>query len=166
MTLANLVTGEQVFLDANTLIYHFSPHPVFGPACSLLVQRIENQDLFGFTSTHVLTEMAHRLMMIEASTLPGWPKVKVKQRLMKQPNSLQNLTRFRSAVESVLNSRIQVLTVAPPLVLKAADLSRQTGLLSSDALLVAVLQHHGLSNLASGDTDFDRVPGFNRYAPA
>jgi hypothetical protein len=32
-------------------------------------------------------------------------------------------------------------------------------------LIVAVLQQHGLTNLASGDTDFDRVTGLTRYGP-
>jgi predicted nucleic acid-binding protein len=59
-----------------------------------------------------------------------------------------------------------VLTVSPAWIVTAAALSQQTGLLSNDALIVAVMQNHGLTNLASNDTDFDRVPGLTRYAPA
>jgi predicted nucleic acid-binding protein len=33
-----------------------------------------------------------------------------------------------------------------------------TGLLSGDALIVAIMQANGLTKLASIDTDFDRVP--------
>ncbi|MCI0335213.1 MAG: type II toxin-antitoxin system VapC family toxin [Planctomycetes bacterium] len=54
----------------------------------------------------------------------------------------------------------------PTLVLAAADLSRQHGLLTNDALVVAVMHAHGLTDLASNDADFDRVPGLMRYAPA
>jgi predicted nucleic acid-binding protein len=43
--------------------------------------------------------------------------------------------------------------------------SRQTGLLSNDALIVAVMRANGLTKLASEDADFDRVPGITRYAP-
>jgi predicted nucleic acid-binding protein len=39
-------------------------------------------------------------------------------------------------------------------------------LLSGDALVVAVMQANGLTNLASGDSDFDRVPSITRFAPA
>jgi predicted nucleic acid-binding protein len=39
-------------------------------------------------------------------------------------------------------------------------------LLHNDALIVAVMRHHGLTNIASEDADFDRVPGITRYAPA
>ena len=78
---------------------------------------------------------------------------------------VQRLTRFRQAVEDVPRMQIQVLTVAPPFIASAAALSQQTGLLSNDALIVAVMQANGLTNLASNDADFDRVPGLTRYAP-
>jgi hypothetical protein len=35
-----------------------------------LLERIENQEVHGITSTRVLTEMAHRIMAIEAITSP------------------------------------------------------------------------------------------------
>jgi hypothetical protein len=72
MTFADLLPGESVFVDANVLVYHFGPHPAFGPACAQLIRRIENQELPGFTSTHALGEVAHQLMIAEASQLPGW----------------------------------------------------------------------------------------------
>lgn len=39
MILTDLADGESVCLDANVLIYHFAPHPVFGPACNDFVRR-------------------------------------------------------------------------------------------------------------------------------
>jgi len=45
MTFANLAAGDAVFVDANTLTYHFQPHALWGAACTQLLQRIENQQL-------------------------------------------------------------------------------------------------------------------------
>ncbi len=53
MTFLDLVAGDHVFLDANTLVYHFGPHPTFGAACNGLLYRIENQEPVAFTSTYV-----------------------------------------------------------------------------------------------------------------
>jgi predicted nucleic acid-binding protein len=131
MIFARLGSGERVFLDANTLVYHFEPHPVLGGACNVLLQRIDQQDVFGFTSTHVLSEVAHRLMVIEAANLPGWTAAKAKNRLQQQPGVIQNLTQFRRAIETVLNSRIQALSISPALILAAASVSQSYGLLSS-----------------------------------
>ena len=165
MTFDDLAFGDRLFVDANPLVYYFAGDPAFGAACQRLVQRIESQDLLGFTSTHVLGEVAHQLMILEAVRLPGWTPGKVKKRLRQQPGALQNLTRFRTAIESILQSRLQVLTIDPSLLGAAAVLSQHHGLLTNDALTVALMQVQGPSKIASADADFDRVPGITRYAP-
>jgi predicted nucleic acid-binding protein len=166
MNFTHLAAGDAIFLDANTLIYHFAPDPVFGPACDHLLHRIHNQEIQGFTSTHMLSEVAHRLMTIEASNLFGWPFTGIAYRLKANPAEFQKLQAFRQAIETILNSKIQVLQIPPALVLAATTVSQTTGLLSNDALIVSVMQAHGLTKLASNDTDFDRVPGLTRYGPA
>ena len=45
MIFADLLAGEAVFVDANTLVYHFSRHPQFGAACTALIDRIERREL-------------------------------------------------------------------------------------------------------------------------
>jgi predicted nucleic acid-binding protein len=47
----------------------------------------------------------------------------------------------------------------------AAALCQRIGLLINDGIVVALMQANGLTNLASLDADFDRVPGLTRYAP-
>lgn len=165
MTFADLAPGDAVFLDANTFVYHFAPDPLLGPPCHQLLQRVEQRELRGVTSTHVLTETAHRLMTIEASVTFGWPFAGIAVRLRKHAAEIQKLTAFRAAIEAVLDSTIEVLTIEPQLTLSAADISRQHGLLSNDALIVAVMRGHGLTNLASHDADFDQVAGVKRFAP-
>ena len=88
------------------------------------------------------------------------------KRLQKNLQELARLVQFRVALQQLLKTGIQVLTIPPALLDAAAALSQQTGLLSNDALIVAVMQAQGLANLASHDTDFDRVPGLTRYTPA
>src|SRR5439155_5797347 len=119
------------FVDANPLTYHFQPHPVWGPPCTDLLQRIENQELAGFTSTHVLGEVSHRLMTIQASALFGWPFAGIGNRLRTHPAEVQKLTAFRQAIDQVLQSKFQVLAVLPPLLATAALLSQQNGLLTN-----------------------------------
>lgn len=164
MNFGAIAAGESVFLDANILVYHFGPHPTFGTACNQLVQRVENQELLGFTSASVLSEAAHHLMTLEAASLFGWPS-KIVQRLKQNPANLQQLIRFRQALEEIQKLGIQVLTIPASLVITAAAISQQTGLLSNDALIVGVMQLNGLTNLASNDPDFDRVPGITRFEP-
>jgi len=164
MTFADLPAGDRIFLDANPLVYYFGAHALFGPCSNHLIKRIENHELAAFTSTHVLSEAAHHLMTLEAAALFGWTS-KVVQHLKQQPAEIQKLKSFRQAIETVPQLGIQVLTIPPDLVAVAAANSQHHGLLSNDALIVAVMQAHGLNKIASNDTDFDRVPGLTRYAP-
>jgi predicted nucleic acid-binding protein len=165
MTFADLQAGDSVFVDANTLVYHYTAHATFGTACTQLLQRIENQELLDFTSTVALGEAMHRLMTTEASSQLGWPFAGIGNRLRTNPAEVQKLHIFRRAATEVLQSKIQVLTIPPALLLTTAALCQQIGLLTNDGLIVAIMQSSGLDKLASNDSDFDRVPGLTRYAP-
>ncbi len=166
MTFADLATGDAVFVDANTVIHLFQPHPQWGHFCHQLVQRIDNQDLLGFTSTHVVSEVSHRLMTIEASRALGWSMAGIGNRLRTNPHEVQKLSIFRRAVEQIAQSRLQILTITPAVLVAAMALCQQLGLLTNDAVTAALMQAHSLTKLASSDMDFDRVPGITRYAPA
>jgi predicted nucleic acid-binding protein len=165
MTFDDIPAGSAVFVDANTFVYYFEPHPVFGPACQQLFLRIENNELQGFTSSQVLGDVVHRVMTQEAATLFSRTMTGIANWLKQHPAEVQRLSRHRLAVDDVSLIGIQVLPVSGSLVSLAADISRQFGLLTDDALVVSVMRHHGLTLIASHDADFDRVPGLTRYAP-
>jgi predicted nucleic acid-binding protein len=152
-------------VDANTLIYHFTNHPKYGAACTALVERIEHKEITGFTSSHCLADVAHRLMTLEAMVRLGWPASGLAARLKKHRAEIPKLRLYQQATAKVGQFGIQVLPISEPLVLAATNFSQQFELLTGDAVIVAVMHQHGLTNLASEDADFDRVPGITRYAP-
>jgi predicted nucleic acid-binding protein len=165
MTFADLLSGAAVFLDANTLIYHFANDAQYGPACTRLIRRVELRDVSGFTSAHVLADVAHRLMTLEAIQVKGWPHAGIAARLRKHHVEIPSLSVYRQAIARIPLLGIQVLDVTQPQVESATLLSQQHEFLTGDALIVAVMRQHGLTNLASEDSDFDRVPGLTRYGP-
>jgi predicted nucleic acid-binding protein len=116
MTFAQSPPAAAVFLDANMLVYHFASHPTFRPACTQLVKRIEHQDLTGFISTHVLSEIAHRLMTLEAIDRFGWSPAGIAARLRKHHIEIPNLTRHVQAVAQIPLLGIQTVAITPPLV--------------------------------------------------
>ncbi len=166
MIFADIPAGSAVFVDANIFVYYFEPHPVYGPACQQLLLRIENNDLQGFTSAQVLGDVVHRVMTLEAASRFSRTMTGMAHWLKQHPAEIQQLSRHRLAVDDIALIGIQLLPVTGSLVSRAADLSRQFGLLTNDALVLGVMQQHGLTLLASHDADFDRVPGLTRYAPS
>lgn len=165
MNFAAIRPGESLFVDANVFVYALGPDPSFGPPCGDLLRRIEQSDVKGSISSHVLHDVAHRLMTLEACQTFGWPYSGIGPRLRRHPLEIQKLHKFHQALEEILGIGMQVLPVSAEHVLLAADLSRMHGLLSGDALILAVMQSRGITNLASSDADFDRVAGITRYAP-
>ncbi len=165
MTFVDIPAGSAVFVDANIFVYSFEPHPVYGPACQQVFLRIENKELQGFTSSQVLGDVVHRVMTQEAVKMFSRPMTGIAHWLKQHPAEVQQLSRHRLAVDDISLIGIQVLPVSGSLVSLAADVSRQFGLLTNDALVISVMRHHGLTLLASHDADFDRVPGLTRYAP-
>src|SRR6266404_2633208 len=115
MTFADLLPRDALFVDANIFVYHFAPDPALQGPCGQFLQRVENQEIQGFTSTHVLAEAAHRLLTLEARTQFGWSSGKEVQRLKQNPTSMQSLTQFRTAIERVVQSRVSVLPVSSTL---------------------------------------------------
>jgi predicted nucleic acid-binding protein len=166
MIFDDLGSPADLFLDANTFIYHFTNDPKWGSACTRLLERIEFQELRGFTSTHVLADVTHRLMTIEAMDLLGWPTTRLAARLRQHHADIPKLTVYLQALVKIAQIGVQVLPVLEQHILQASQLSRAHELLTGDALIVALMQANGLTNLASLDSDFDRVPGITRYAPA
>jgi predicted nucleic acid-binding protein len=165
MTFADLPMGAAVFVDANTLIYHFTNHPKYGAACTALLERIEHKEIQAFMSAHCLADVAHRVMTLEAMGKLGWPSSGLAARLKKHHAEIPKLVLYQQATAGVGQLGIQVLPIAESLVLAATNVSHQHELLTGDALVVAVMRLHGLTSLASEDADFDRVPGIRRYAP-
>jgi predicted nucleic acid-binding protein len=94
MTFSDIPAGAAVFVDANVFVYHFAPHPSLQAACQQLLERFASEELIGHTSAHVLTNVAHRMMTLEAVDRFSWPTPGIAQRLQRHPDQFRLLTRF------------------------------------------------------------------------
>jgi predicted nucleic acid-binding protein len=113
----------------------------------------------------VLADIAHRLMTLEAVKLFGWPFARIAVQLRRHRQEIPKLAVYRDAIARIPFLAIQVLPITQALVEAATLSSHQHELMTGDALIVAVMQDHGITNLAGNDADFDRVPGLTRYTP-
>lgn len=165
MTFGDIHAGQSLFVDANTFVCALAPEPALGPPCYQFLERIGRKEIEGFTSAHVFSDVAHLLMSLEACATFGWPYAGIVNRMKRYPTDVAKFHKFRQALDQIVAIGIHVLPVAVHNVLSAGDLSRQHGLLSGDALILAIMQSHGLDQLASNDADFDRVPGIRRFGP-
>lgn len=165
MNFSEIPPGVAVFVDANTLVYHFTNEPSYGTACTELIKRIELGRLRGVISTHVLADVAHRLMTLEAIKTFGWSPARIAGQLRRHHQEIPKLRIYREAVARIPLFGLQVVPVDRTAVETATELSQTHEILTGDALIVAVMQQHAITDIASNDSDFDHVSGLTRYAP-
>jgi predicted nucleic acid-binding protein len=166
MTLAQIPGNAAVFIDTNIFLYHFGPDPKFGAECQLMFDGITKYQRFtAYTSTLVLSEVAHQLMIMVAVTQLGLPLAGVTKRLQNHPSEVQKLRRFRQAIDDIPRLGVEVLPIDRHISPLAASLSQLHGLLTHDAITLACMQDELIVHIASNDADFDRAPGITRYAP-
>ena len=94
-------------------------------------------------------------MTIEANAMFGWPMAGMANRLRRHPAEVQQLNAYKIALDQISQSRTQVLDVPLAVLQGATIISRQSGLLVNDALIVAMMRVNGLTNITA-NSDIDR----------
>ena len=162
MRLDGLPEATTVFLDANIFIYHFTG---MSRQCTAILARCEAGQLSGITGVHILAEVAHRLMAIEAVrkglVTPGNTAAKLRAR----PEIVRTLGEYQASIDTLLAIGIQILPLTPEDLAASAVIRRTVGLLTNDSLSVAMLQRERIRALATNDPDFRRVPDLRVYLP-
>jgi len=166
MTFDQIPPGSSIVVDANILVYYFSPDPSFGFACAKLVSRIRKSEVIAVTPSSALADALHRIMLFEIMLTNNFTPSGLVRRLKRRPELVKTANQLTRVLEEIEAIGVRILRVTRELLSVAAGRSQETGLLMGDATLVAVMQQENITNIASHDADFDRVPGIVRYSPA
>jgi predicted nucleic acid-binding protein len=157
--------GEAAFVDANILHYAVIGTPPFSEHVYPFIDRLDSGLLTGVVSVQVLADAQHKTMLSLLATQYRLSRSKLVRWVKDHPRELQVLTGFQEAARLLHAAPIQVVQVEDNLLSEAATISLQLGLLTNDAIIVALMQRHGLTHLATNDDDFDRVPGITVWKP-
>lgn len=161
----DLPDRTEVFIDANIFVYHFSGPTEYTDFCSRFLQRIEEGRLSGFTSTLVLAETLHRLMIIEATTkLQIVPKAAIRH-LKTHPLEVKKLTTHLTVPDKIQTLGIKILSLDVADVLTSNEIKKEYGLLTNDAINLAVMRRHHLKSIGTNDPDFERVDDLVVWKP-
>jgi predicted nucleic acid-binding protein len=162
LPLPELPAGQTVFIDANIFIYHFTG---LSQECSGFLERCERGGLWGITAVHILLEVLHRLMMIEAVTKGLVTSGNVARKLRKRPNVVKQLADYQTQTEAILEMGIKVVGLTSDALKVSYPYRRRDGLLVNDSLTAAVMEEEGILDLVTADPDFTRVEGLRVYRP-
>lgn len=166
MTLSQIPSDIRIFVDANIFVYHFSGPTELTPTCSAFLRRIEEGSLAAFTSLTVLTEVLHRLMIIEATGILQTESKQIVRFLKEHPAEVQKLTKHLVVPEKIQAIGVQILAPTLDDLLASQQFKRALGFLTNDAINLAVMKAHHLTHLATNDPDFTRVDALTIWKPS
>jgi predicted nucleic acid-binding protein len=153
----DIPAGEPCFVDANILIYHLTNIPPWTQLVEPFLLRVITGEITGFTSSIVLSEVLHKLMLAEVRAL--FPQaVNPLRYTQKHPHIISQLLVFPHAVAKLANFGLTLLPVTQPDWARAADLAVAHSLFTNDACVVALMRRHDIKHLATNDKDFQGIP--------
>ena len=163
MTFREIAHGARLYIDANIFVYHFTQDSY---ECRDMIRRCGRKEIRAFTGTHVLLEVAHRLMMMEAVDSGLVTPGNVPGKLKRRPDLASQLHEYSDSIQFILNIGIEILQVDADLLRMSADLREQTGLLVNDSISLAMMERHDIRAIATNDRDFQRVADLEVLIPS
>lgn len=157
-----LPEGNVLFIDSNILIYHFSG---VSDECSGLLERCERGELKGVTSTHILAEVLHRLMMIEAVEKKVASPGEIAKGLKTNPDGVRKLRDYYKYTMQIPLMGIEVLPLNIEVIRDSQEYRRSYGFLTNDSLSLALMEQHGIGAIATGGMDFHRIEKIEVWSP-
>lgn len=161
----DLPTGTSCFVDANIFYYHFVETPPFSDLSSDFLRRIASGDLTAYTSSAVLAEAIHKVMVAEAASRFNLQRANLVNWLVQHRERIKQLSEFRAAIEELSALPLVLMPVESRDLLQAAILAQQNGLLTNDALSVALMRTNSLTHLITNDDDFDLLSELTIWKP-
>ena len=163
MNLDDIPTGSLCVVDTNVLLY--AEQGVSSQA-QRLIRRCASGELKGVLPQTVWQELTHKLMLAEAMmrglTSGGNPAAK----LAAKPDAIRGLTLYRAKVQSLLELGFGFEPCQlGDLTDRVFALQQQYGLLTNDAMVLAVALRLKANALVSSDKAFRDIKEPDVYAP-
>lgn len=162
MTFEDIAGASTVYVDANIFIYHFTGQ---SDECRSLLSRCQQMELQGTTGMHVILEVAHRIMMMEAVSKGVISGGNVPSRLKRRPELVGRLTDLHGWIHSIQDSNIIVLEPRLSTLESSLAWQRRYGLLVNDSVSAALMNEYDISTIATNDRDFERIQGLSVHTP-
>jgi predicted nucleic acid-binding protein len=162
MKLEDLPDGERICVDANILIYHFTG---ISSECRTFLQRCEARQVEAFTGVHIVLEVMHRLMLLEALHKGLISGGQLARKLKERPGIVKSLREYNRSIQQIPRMRIRVRAITSAIVRASEAVRVQEGLMTNDSITVALMRQVGLTAVATYDADLGRIAGLKVTSP-
>lgn len=161
--LSSVPAGAWVAIDANILVYANQRR---SSECVELLRRCVSGEVQGVVPAPMAAELTHALMLIEARENNWIERTNPARALAARPDLVRRLTRYEIQMREFFAMGLRIEPVAAGDLLEAMRIQREAGLLTNDALLLAVARRLNCEAVASADKMIAAAPGFAVFAPS
>lgn len=156
-------TEPEVFVDTNIFVYALAKKHRHKHTCEVLLSKINHGETIGFTSSTVINELFHTILVGEIKQKYG--DVEVIRFIKEHPNVISDCDVAYDALDDVFDSSLVILPLTLEVLQHAKTLSKKYNLLFSDAIHAASCKVYGIKHIATNDQDFDRVDFLKNWKP-
>lgn len=161
--LNSLKENAFVFIDTNIFLYLIDG---ISTECRDFLKLVHNGYYRGITSIAVLHELAHKLMIDELYKNSGRDITKSKsKKLLKDERSIKGLSKYQDFMDDVINLGIPALSSSNKDFKQALKYQSEYGMLTTDAINLALMKEFEIENIATNDKDFEKISWLNVYSP-
>ena len=162
MKLGQIESGELVVIDANILVY---ANQQKSQECVQLLGRCARGEVKAVVPMPIVAELMHTLMLIEARE-NGWiDRPNPSRVLSEKPELVRRLTNYEKQMRQFFGIGLRLESVVTVDLIEALGIQREFGLLTNDALLVAIARRLSCDSIATADAAFRELRGFMVYTP-
>lgn len=162
MNLLQIPQQQPIIIDTNIFVYAAQRN---SQQCIKLLEKCASDDIFGILPTHILAELTHVLMLAEARDLGLIKGTNPAKQLSENPNKVKALNRYETLVRDLLSIGLKLESLQREDFITAMSLQRQYGLLTNDALFLAVAVRLRVTAVVSADSVFKNIQGIFLYSP-
>ena len=160
--LKDIPTNSRIFIDSNIFIYHFLD---VSESCTNFLEKVELREIEAYTSTIVLAETLHRLMIAELIEKCDIKPNKAVRYLKEKPEVVLTLEKCETAVKKIPGVNIKILSIPIDAIFQSKELRKKYYLLTNDSLNLYVMKSNKISDIATNDRDFERVDFIKVWRP-
>jgi predicted nucleic acid-binding protein len=168
--LGNFDLRELIFVDANIFVDHASANPSYGKSCEEFLEKVESKNIVAITTTAVLDEVGYIQSLLEGARVLKTDELKIVRKKIKEDQKLA-MTCYKKVREYLkyiffLGERgLDIQKIELKEVLIATMVGGEYRLLFTDSLHLAVMKRLKIINIATRDSDFERVDWIKVWEP-
>lgn len=161
LNLADIPDRTEIYIDANILLFSAFKHPKYGDVCRDFLLRMEEN---ACTCDFTLNEVFHKLMIAEISKMFVVRPKDVVTFIKKNPTVISGLQAIWGEMGLIAESKIHIISYGK-LFPDFIETSKSYNLMATDAIIIEIMKRNGLKDIATNDSDFERIEGIKVWKP-